>query len=496
VGPITYNSEGLATIEKPVSKKMSESWKQWQGRTIDGKFPLQSYLGGSDHSAVFLTVVQGDAGGLPGGVSQKAAIKLIADDGGDAEASLRWQKIRDLSHPNLIRLIDQGRCTIDGNRMAYMVMEYAEENLSQVLAERALTAEEAKGTLPPVLTVLQFLHHGGFVHGRIKPTNILAIDNQVKLSSDTLRLTGESVAGMEAGPYTAPEAATGKLSAATDIWQLGMTLIEVMTRHLPSWDRNSRNAPVVPESVPEPFREIARNCLQVDAGKRWTAREISERLKTDRPSTGQRQTERSAQAQNISAVAGTGPRSAMAQNAGQGSRKEFAKWPVWVAIAAVVVIAFVLIARPKRANAPAETSSTEVKPSARNQSSRSAGAAGGGVAANPNADSANRELGSDDAQLGIVQRVMPQVSSSARRSIQGKIKTRVRVNVDAAGNVANATMESGGPSKYFSRISMEAAREWKFVPADAAEQSGRREWKIQFAFTRAKTEASAVRVRR
>jgi TonB family protein len=475
---------------------MSENWKQWQGRTIDGKFPLQSYLGGSDHSAVFLTVVQGDAGGLPGGVSQKAAIKLVADDVGNGEASLRWQKIRDLSHPNLIRLIDQGRCTIDGTRMAYVVMEYAEENLSQVLVERALTADETKGMLPPVLTVLQFLHDGGFVHGRIKPTNILATDNQVRLSSDTLRLTGEAVAGMEAGPYTAPEAATGKLSAATDIWQLGMTLIEVMTRRLPSWDRNSRNAPVVPESVPEPFREIARNCLQVDAGKRWTAREISERLKTDRPSAEQRQTEGSAQAQSISAAAGTGQQTAMAQDAGQVPRKEFAKWPVWVAIAAVVVIAFVLIARPKRMNAPAETSSTEVEPSARNQSSRSAGAVGGGVAANPNADSANRESGSDDAQLGIVRRVIPQVSPGARRTIQGKIKVRVRVGVDAAGNVSSATLESAGPSRYFSRISTEAAREWKFVPADAAETSGRREWKIQFAFTRARTEASAVRVKR
>jgi TonB family protein len=92
--------------------------------------------------------------------------------------------------------------------------------------------------------------------------------------------------------------------------------------------------------------------------------------------------------------------------------------------------------------------------------------------------------------------VMPQVSSSARRSIQGKIKVRVRVGADASGNVSSAMFESAGSSKYFSRISMEAAREWKFVPAAAAEASGRREWKIQFAFTRAKTEASAVRVKR
>ena len=47
----------------------TEAWKTWEGRTVDGKFPLRRWLGGSDHSAVFLT----DLGG-----SQKAVIKLIA----------------------------------------------------------------------------------------------------------------------------------------------------------------------------------------------------------------------------------------------------------------------------------------------------------------------------------------------------------------------------------------------------------------------------------
>ncbi len=41
---------------------MSETWQAWVGRTVDGRFPLLSYLGGSDHSAVFLTLAQGGAG--------------------------------------------------------------------------------------------------------------------------------------------------------------------------------------------------------------------------------------------------------------------------------------------------------------------------------------------------------------------------------------------------------------------------------------------------
>ena len=81
-----------------------------------------------------------------------------------------------------------------------------------------------------------------------------------------------------------------------------------------------------------------------------------------------------------------------------------------------------------------------------------------------------------------MQRVMPQVSPSARRTIQGKIKVRVKVDVDAAGNVAKANLDSAGPSKYFSRVALEAARGWKFFPVQAGE-SGAREWKLQFAFS-------------
>src|SRR5258708_33220949 len=79
---------------------MSESWKQWEGRTVDGRFPLQRYLGGSDHSAVFLTVTQPS-----GGDSEKAAIKLIPADAVDAKQQFsRWKAASELAHPNLFRI--------------------------------------------------------------------------------------------------------------------------------------------------------------------------------------------------------------------------------------------------------------------------------------------------------------------------------------------------------------------------------------------------------
>ena len=109
--------------------------------------------------------------------------------------------------------------------------------------------------------------------------------------------------------------------------------------------------------------------------------------------------------------------------------------------------------------------------------------------------SANPEAADTDNQSGVVRRVMPQVSPSARHTIQGTIKVRVRVEVDAAGNVAEAKLESAGPSQYFSRLALETARAWKFSPLQSGE-SGDRAWKLQFAYTRAKTEASAVRTKR
>ena len=60
-----------------------EEWKKWEGR-VDGKFPLRHWLGGSEHSAVFLTE-------RPGHADEKVAIKLIAA-GSDADRQLsRWR---------------------------------------------------------------------------------------------------------------------------------------------------------------------------------------------------------------------------------------------------------------------------------------------------------------------------------------------------------------------------------------------------------------------
>jgi TonB family protein len=252
---------------------MTEASKQWEGQIVDRIFPLRQYLGGSDHSAVFLTE-------YGSGEPQKAAIKLFAAEAATAELQLsNWEFAGQLSHANLLRLFRSGRCRLGDNDLLYLVMEYAEEDLSQILPQRALTPEETRDMLGPVLDALEYLHGKGFVHGDLKPANILASGDQLKLSSDTISRVGEPQGSSKRpGVYDPPEAISGILTPAADVWSLGTTLVEVLTQHLPEWQPGANREPVVPATLPAPFLEIARQCLRLEPQRRAGIADIATRL--------------------------------------------------------------------------------------------------------------------------------------------------------------------------------------------------------------------------
>jgi TonB family protein len=450
---------------------MSETWKRWEGRTVDGRFPLQSYLGGSDHSAVFLTLTQGGAGD-----SEKAAIKLIPADAADAEKQLlQWKSARELNHPNLIRIFEAGRCELDGTALLYVVEEYAEENLSQILPERALTAEEAQGMLPPILRALQYVHDKGLVHGRIQPSNILAIGDQVKLSSDSLGVPGERRSATTSA-NDPPEAATGAMSTAVDVWQLGMTLIEVLTQRLPVGDSQQNEPPAPPNGIPQPFREIIENCLRIDPARRWTVTQIADRLRPEQSETP---------SQGSVAALATTPKVAAGSPLAAEDGKPSTKWPYAIALVAAVLVVVFLVARPKP---PASL------PPAQTAQDRDASTAGGGASTTASTF-ADAQPGQAASEGRVVERVMPQISPGALHSIRGRIRIQVRINVDGAGNVTEARLKSPGPSRYFATRALEAARGWKFKPTLENGQPVASQWVVQFALTRNAIDGSLVRIR-
>jgi len=254
---------------------MSDSWKDCEGQVIDGEFTLLEHLGGSDHSVVFLTQ-RGKT------KSERAAIKFVQAEPANPEIQLsRWKQAAQISHPNLIRLFESGRCHLAGMDLLYVVMEYAPENLAQFLPERALSPAETRDMLEPFLETLTHLHGKGFVHGRIRPGNILAIDDQLKLSSDSLSRIGEPQISLgKPDVYLAPEGA-GSCSPAGDVWSLGVTLVETLTQHVP--EQEDQEELQVSDSVPQPFLDIAGHSLRRDPQSRWTVAEISARLNPPAP---------------------------------------------------------------------------------------------------------------------------------------------------------------------------------------------------------------------
>src|SRR5260370_4832775 len=233
---------------------MTEIWKAWEGRVVDGTFHLRQYLSGLENRAVFLTEY-GER------ETQKAVIKLVLGSPPSTERELRrWLLASKLSHPHLLRIYRTGRCQVNDTALIYAVMEYAEENLAQVVPARPLSPMEAHEMLEPALSALAYIHGQGFVHGHLKPSNILGVDGSLRISSDGL-CPIEEPDSVIPDAYSPPEIATEGVSPAADDWSLGATLVQALAQSMPAWSGAQLQELILPESIPAPFDEIARQPL-------------------------------------------------------------------------------------------------------------------------------------------------------------------------------------------------------------------------------------------
>jgi TonB family protein len=372
---------------------MAGAWKDLEGQVVDGEFPLRQYLGCGEHSGVFLTEFE----------SRKAAIKLAPEFPADLAGARP-------SHPHLLPLFRSGHCRLGESDLAYVVMEYADENLSQVLPERALAPDEVHALLPPALDALRYLHANGLVHGRLKPANILAVNDRLKISSDGLRR------------------ADAASSLQQDVWLLGATLVEALTQQAPAGD------PVVPTSLPQPFLDIVRGCLDRDPDRRWSLADIAARLEPSPPRPKWRY---------LAPVLG-------------------------LAIGGIVIGSRLLERRPGTPPVPAPAvERAPVVPA---------------PAAEPPKVQSRKKPPAERAEA--IHKVLPEVPAKAQSTITGRVRIRIRLSVDAGGKVTDAKLDSPGASPYFAGLSLKAARQWKFAPNAAKDVI------VRFEYTRAGVKAA------
>ena len=411
---------------------MTYSWKQWEGQIVDGKFSLHQYLGASDHDAVFLTE-------RPGQNPARAAIKVIPAEFVDADRQLAsWERAAQLSHRHLLRIFEHGRAQVDGTDVLYVVMEYAEEDLSQILPERPLTAEECTDMLQPVVDALAYLHSHGLVDGHVTPSNIMASANEVKISSETVQSPGPSLvkAGPESAAYDAPEVSTTGLSAASDVWSLGATALEAVTQRPPVLD--TMQDPAIPQ-LPEPLFSIVRNCLRVDPQQRWSLAQISNSLRAT-PAPGKPATA-SAPATPKAVTARAIPPIPLEPL----RRLHIKTMPVpLIAIGVVLaaLVGFFLVRKPHDQGPASQPATSADAPPTANTAPASSSSI--------SAPTAEPHAASDKGE--VIRRGTPEVPSFARNTIHGTVRVNVRVSVDPAGNVTATALENHGPSRYFADL--------------------------------------------
>lgn len=431
-----------------------EIWTKWESQIVNGLFPLRRFLGRSNHSVVFLTEFR--AQNLP-----KAAIKLIPADPAVDELQLsRWQRIAALSHPHLMRILDSGRCKLGGHPFLFVVMEYAEQTLAQILPHRPLTPDEAREMLIPTLDALAYLHRKNLVQGQLKPVNFLVVNDQLKLASDTIRSAGEAaIVSAKPSVYDPPEARSGAIEAAGDVWSLGITLVEALTQN---------PAAGLGESS-DPLTGAVRRCLSPNPAGRPTISELQAQLgptsQGPAPQAPAPQVSRLPVDMKVPGKPAPAP----------AASKTRLLVPA-IAVGVIVLVAVWASMRPFRSHPKAAPPASSIAQSTSQPPVAPAAAAPG--SATPMS-----------ATAAVLHQEIPALSHGTRNSIRGQIKVTVLVSVDRSGNVVGETLENQGSSKYFARLALEAAKKWKFAPADNQDS---RQWLLQFEFARSGASGQAV----
>jgi TonB family protein len=351
--------------------------------------------------------------------------------------------------------------------------------------------------LIPVLDALSYLHGKGLVHGHLQPSNILVIGDQLKLSTDSLQCAGNSI-NPTAAPqiYDPPETETWPISAAADVWSLGVTLVEALTQHKPAWDKSAGGDPVVPEQMPEPFADIARRCLRQAPALRCTLKEIralldpSAVLPVAEAAVAVSQTEPSIPAEPEKPTQAEFefdhalPSRRTLRSVEDAEESGLSKHRTPLLIAAAFVVLVLIAALLMRGHKAQSASESETQTAATGEAAGSARAPGS------HSSSAKGPV----VKGGVAQRVMPDIPAPANRTIRGRVDVRIRVKVDRAGNVSDAQVDSAGGSRYFAKLAQDAARKWKFKPAHVDGRAASSVWMLRFEFRKDGAEVTPVEV--
>lgn len=271
------------------------------GTKIDGRYRVERFIGAGTMGAVY------EATQLA--VGRRVAVKVLnsalkTHDEVRERFHLEAQAIAALNHPNCITLFDFGYS--DRLGALYMVIEYLEGRTLQDLIFEGIDAELAFDVARQIADVCAHAHEAGILHRDLKPENVMVVDGPagepvVKVldfglarifdaATDDTRLTRQGqLFGTPA--YMSPEQCGGALdvTAAVDVYALGISLYEMLTGELPFESNNvaeilvmhaRKPAPPLdaPDAPPEVV-DLVERMLRKDPERRPSARDVADALR-------------------------------------------------------------------------------------------------------------------------------------------------------------------------------------------------------------------------
>lgn len=266
------------------------SWRALIGQRLGQRYDVDAVLGQGGMGVVLRA--------RDIALERIVAIKMLSVDAQSNPDAQRIflaeaKSIAALAHPNLVAIHDITQ--LEGRAM--IVFEHVEGRSLEELLDmgRVLNPMTVVALARQLTLAISYMHEHRLVHRDIKPANaLLREDGRVKVidfgltrTLEDLDIRGTSVRGTPA--YMAPEQLLNQgLSEATDIYQLGATLYELLTRHLPFEQEETMLTdrlyalPPSPQKwepqIPDELAQLVLACMAVEPLERPSAKGVLQRL--------------------------------------------------------------------------------------------------------------------------------------------------------------------------------------------------------------------------
>jgi serine/threonine protein kinase len=256
---------------------------------LDGRYRLGEVIGRGGMSSVYTARDEN--------LGRDVALKLFAPQAADADELRRQEAeiklLATLNHPSLVTLFDAGVDTRVPR--PFLTMELvAGQDLRGRLRHSRVPLEELAVIGAGIADALAYVHGLGIIHRDIKPANILLVqvrpgepvrpkltDFGIARIVDGTRLTATgTMVGTAA--YLSPEQAMGSpLSPATDIYSLGLVLLECIKgaveypgSAVESAVARLHRAPGIPADLPAEWQHLLASMTTLDPLDRPTAADL------------------------------------------------------------------------------------------------------------------------------------------------------------------------------------------------------------------------------